>query len=337
MFIIVLLSIIAFYLLFMPIFIYFVPDVVLRGQIGDSFGVATSIVTALAFMGVIWSIRQSDKHHAEQLEKQQEELRLQRKELQFQREELRDTKEEIRGQKEQLVEQNKTLEHQNFEHSFYQLLNLYDKTVNTIKVIYPFSTLEGRKSFRAIYESFNMTTNFTQFSKWSGVFEELSEYLESEEVVDYPEEEFPDIVIWEELGLRIDGFNKDMRILFESYFKVVIGILKLIDVKSNIETERRSFQSLFRSSYMREVLSSGYYVDILKSQLSNHELAALYYYALKEDELKKLIEKHSLLEGLDFNLIVPKTRDDIEGIYGEKLERTRNMFKNLYKSSAYGE
>ena len=71
-FIIVLLSIIAFYLLFLPIFIFVVPDVVLRGQIGDSFGVATSIVTALAFMGVIWSIRQSDKHHAEQLEKQQE-------------------------------------------------------------------------------------------------------------------------------------------------------------------------------------------------------------------------------------------------------------------------
>ena len=277
-------------------------------------------------MGVIWSISQSDKHHAEQLEKQQEELRLQRKELRFQREELRDTKEEIRGQKEQLVEQNKTLEHQNFEHSFYQLLNLYDKTVNTI---------EGRESFRAIYESFNMTMNFTN-SKWSGVFEELSEYLESEEV-DCPEEEFPDIVILEELGLRIDGFNRDMRILFESYFKVVIGILKLIDVKSDIETERSTLQGLFRISYMREVLSSGYYVDILKSQLSYHKLAALYYYALKEDELKELIEKYSLLEGLDFNLIVPKTRDDIEGIYGEKLERTRNMFKNLYKSSAYGE
>ena len=116
------------------VFPEWIPSVQDRGQWGDSFGIVTSFFTALAFIGVIWTIHQSNKQHREQLASQQKELRLQRKELELQREELTHTREEIKGQKEQLAAQNKTLRHQNFENSFFQLLSLYNDIIDTIEI-----------------------------------------------------------------------------------------------------------------------------------------------------------------------------------------------------------
>ena len=127
---------------------------------------------------------------------------------------------------------------------------------------------------------------------------------------------------------------------FKSYFRVLISILKLIDIKNGIEKENRRLgsltTSLFRTSYIRERISSEYYTDILKSQLSGHEIAALFYYALKDKELKELIEKYALLEGLDFKFIVP-IPSGLTNLNEDNLDMTRNVFKNLYKISAYGE
>ena len=61
-------------------------------------------------------------------------LRLQRKELGFQREELEMTRNELLGQKNQMIKQNDTLSQQQFENTFFQLLNLYNSIVNSIDI-----------------------------------------------------------------------------------------------------------------------------------------------------------------------------------------------------------
>ena len=114
------------------------------------------------------------------------------------------TREEIRGQKEQLAEQNKSLEHQNFEQSFYQLLNLYDKTVNEIRLG---RTEEGRQVFRFIYHFFNMTVNYSGPSSYPGLFEKLLGHLEIDEV----EEETLKKIILPELETRFNSFNLETR------------------------------------------------------------------------------------------------------------------------------
>lgn len=83
------------------------PKIEERGQFGDSFRVVNALFAGLAFAGVILAIL------------------LQQKELKLQREELELQRTEIRGQKE-------TLQKQNFESSFFQLLNRHSEIVNSI-------------------------------------------------------------------------------------------------------------------------------------------------------------------------------------------------------------
>lgn len=95
------------------------PDIVERGQFGDSFGMINALFSGLAFAGVICAII------------------LQKKELELQRKELT-------GQKEQLAAQNQTLQKQNFESSFFQFLGLHNDIVNSM----PYdNSCHGRECF----------------------------------------------------------------------------------------------------------------------------------------------------------------------------------------------
>lgn len=83
-------------------------------QFGDRFEAVNALFAGLAFGGVIFAII------------------LQWKELRLQREELEATRAEIRGQTEQLEAQDQTLKKQNFESSFFQLLEFQNEIVNSI-------------------------------------------------------------------------------------------------------------------------------------------------------------------------------------------------------------
>lgn len=87
-----------------------------RGQFGDMFGAVNALFAGCAFGGVIWAIT------------------LQNNQLELQREELAQTRQEIKGQKEQLEAQDQTLKKQNFERSFFQLLNFHDNIVNSLHI-----------------------------------------------------------------------------------------------------------------------------------------------------------------------------------------------------------
>ena len=82
-----------------------------RGQFGDMFGVINSLFSGLAFGGIIYTIL------------------LQREELKAQREELKLTKQEF-------ITQNETLRLQRFENTFFNLLNVHNKIVDSLKYTY---------------------------------------------------------------------------------------------------------------------------------------------------------------------------------------------------------
>lgn len=85
-----------------------------RAAFGDMFGAVNALFSGFAFAGVLIT------------------LALQSKELQYQRLELEQTREELKGQKEQLFNQNETFKKQNFENTFFHLLELQIDIVNSI-------------------------------------------------------------------------------------------------------------------------------------------------------------------------------------------------------------
>ena len=89
-----------------------------RGEFGDMFGAVNALFSGLAFAGLIIT------------------LILQRQELGYQREELEQTREEMKNQRAEFEKENKTLKYQRFESLFYNMLNLQQEIVNSLRFDY---------------------------------------------------------------------------------------------------------------------------------------------------------------------------------------------------------
>ncbi len=85
-----------------------------NGQFGDAFGALSSLFNGLAFAGLLITIV------------------LQSRELRLQRKELRQTSDELAGQKKQLEYQSFAMGKQNFESTFFQLINLIDSRASQL-------------------------------------------------------------------------------------------------------------------------------------------------------------------------------------------------------------
>lgn len=96
-----------------------------RGQIGDFIA---GHFTALAFIGLLISITQMQSG----LKKQDEAINIQRDEMKLQRDEMKLQREEMRESTNSLKLQAKLYEKQNFETTFFQLLNLYTNIANDV-------------------------------------------------------------------------------------------------------------------------------------------------------------------------------------------------------------
>lgn len=105
------------------------------GQFGDTFGALNAVFTGLAFAGLIFSIMQ-----------QRRDLRMQREELALQRQELR-------LQREEQVNTRGVFERQNFETTFFNMLNLLNSVTETLKFTHPRTgeSIESRQSFGVIW------------------------------------------------------------------------------------------------------------------------------------------------------------------------------------------
>lgn len=107
------------------------------GVFGDSFGVLTSLFSALAFVGVVWT------------------LNYQRDEFKLQKEELADSKKEIAKQ--------------GFENSFFQMLKIQNDIVNGVTFVKrgvgSHERLEGRDAFKEL--SISLHLRFVSLAKYN--------------------------------------------------------------------------------------------------------------------------------------------------------------------------
>jgi Putative phage abortive infection protein len=94
-----------------------------RGILGDTFGAVNALFSGLAFVGLIYTILL-----------QSQELKLQRLELALTRKEMEETREEIEGQKKALELQSATMIKQQFESSFFKILERLNQISNLINV-----------------------------------------------------------------------------------------------------------------------------------------------------------------------------------------------------------
>ncbi len=90
-------------------------------------------------------------------------LRLQSKELGLQRDELELTRNELSGQKAQMVKQNETLSNQQFENTFFQLIQIHTNIVNSMDLRKQGDlskiTSRGRDCFHSFYKMFGSKVN----------------------------------------------------------------------------------------------------------------------------------------------------------------------------------
>lgn len=189
-------------------------------------------------------------------------ITLQRQELSLQRKELRDTREVLASQKAEAEKQNYTLRQQSFDSTFFQLLRLHNDIVQAIDVKNGQSLLKGRDCFRKFYRRM-----FDYYNVKS-----IGLPADSEE----------------DLLKRIDEFYSPFYLENENdlghYFRSVYNLIKFVD-RSNVDEETKRF-----------------YTNLVRAQLSSHELKVLFYNCLSSmgrKKFKPLVEKYSLLKHFD--------------------------------------
>jgi|ERR1051326_8003304 hypothetical protein len=183
---------------------------------------------------------------------------------------------QLKEQARQFKIQNDSIKRQNFETAFFQLLNLHNQIVTAIRDVdtkksYYTEEVPARDSFKTWYESFKN-------GLW-GVRMEEDERGKTT-VKSAPKT----------LTERYLAFYGAYQGILGHYFRNLYHVFKFVD-RSEIEDKRR-------------------YTSLARAQLSQYELALLFYNALTaippetENKFKPLIEEYGLLENLNRELLL---------------------------------
>ena len=243
-----------------------------QGLFGDQFGAVNALFSGLAFAGLIYTII------------------LQKQELSLQREELRQTRKELNGQTRQFEAQNKNLKIQRFENRLYNMLNLQQEIVNSLKFEYSDSeeVIAGIVNGRTKKES--------HFVKKIVVGREVFRFLFDNYCVSFNRSYTRGLrSILGKFGLR---YYDDLNYVtcFDHYFCHLYAILQFIDKESQKEGPNRIFSDEELYSYTKTV----------RATLSRYELVWLYYNGLSgygNEKFKPLIERYCMLKNLRKDLL----------------------------------
>ena len=255
-----------------------------RGLFGDSWGGVNAIVSALAFAGVIVTLFLQNR-----------DLNLQRKEMARQREEFE--------------KENNTLKYQRFENLFYNMLNLQQEIVASLRFEYYEEerkritdqaldtqrikrTVSGRDVFRYTFEDAEiMLTERASDGQRLSVFG-YRFFLNRKGIVEYDSTWIPTY--------------------YDHYFTHLYKIIQFVD------SQGFSFKESYR------------YVSSLRGTLSRYELVWIYYNALNPmfSKFKKLIEKYSLLKNIRPELLTRsfETERYYQGLGLKKQDLRNNGF-----------
>lgn len=211
-----------------------------------------------------------------------EALRFQRDELELQRAELKYQRSEIMEQTRQYIIQNQVLLTRKLETTFFQLLSLHNEIVSSISISsaefrkYSHNgdkTAKGRYCFHFYYERFGKIVR-DNFDL-TGVAASDKEGLED--------------VLKESYRHLFQKFQEDLG----HYFRNLFNLLTFVH-KSKLHNKK-------------------FYINLIRSQLSNYELLLLFYHSLSDYgvRLKPLLEKYSFFWQFPESELLDKRHMDI--------------------------
>ncbi|AXX89385.1 hypothetical protein CKA55_12520 [Arcobacter suis] len=273
-----------------------IKDVVeILGPFGDFFGgMLNPILTFCSFMALLMTIIL-----------QQKELKLTREQVEISVKELGETRKATEISSEALLEQSKSLKTQNFENTFFNMINLHNNSLSNIKVEkenFKITPRETSNSFNYIFEKRvegrevinHIFFNFLKFQK------EFAEFYSPKKTS----------VIFEDF---IGYFSFDIN----HYFRNIYQILKFID-----------------NSY---ISNKKIYSNILRAQLSSTELGMLFFNSICKNGNEKLLPlliKYEFLEHTIFdNKIIEFLSIDIE----DCIIRTKELNKEFPINKIFGD
>jgi len=222
------------------------------GEWGDFFGgVLNPILTFLTFMGLLITII-------------------------IQQKELRESRDEFKGQKEALEKQQEEMTIQSFDNKFFQMLNSFNKTTDSLNANVNGTNYQGKEVFKQLHDNLKEKIRFSYD-------EDLSTGNTDKNKIIYFLKIFKD-------------FNNMFDTTFKYYFINLYQLIKFIDEDIPYKGEKKL-------KYAKK------YTNLIRAQLSKSELILLAYNAIGIIEFsgqnyKKLIEEYSFFEHMrydDFN------------------------------------
>lgn len=204
---------------------------------------------------------------------QKQQLLNQQLELMYSQLEVKYTRLELAGQREEMEEQNSTLRQQRFEHTFFQLINLFDSIVNSLNLRNRQTkeiVTSGRGCFKVFYRRLRNLLNEVVYGRQTS-----SDELEGATI--------------EQTLEAYNNFYSNEKSDLSHYFRTIYHIYKFID-KSDIENKKQ-------------------YSSIARAQLSSYEQILLFYNCQHENGKKKFkfyIEKYAVFKNIDVSLIINK-------------------------------
>ncbi len=236
------LGLICLYLLILVFMIFPISQYSIEkaGQLGDSFGILNSLFSGLAFIALVITIY-------------------------LQQQDMRDSKEE-------------TIK-QNFEATFFNLINIHNDLVNSFRDFY--IAEDNKKHFMYGGEALSFFLDKFKkggFSCFYTLDENLSEDENMENAYKYRNIDQDTLRI----NLQIKSGGKNLK-----FIENVYSILNLIDRANFLDDKDRKF-----------------YLETLHAQISDEEVILIFYYTHGiKDDMKLLIEKYHFFENIDVQLL----------------------------------
>ena len=257
------------------------------GSIGDRFGAVNALFTGLAFGGLIITLLM-----------QRDDLKIQMKLLKQQQEEMQTTNTELAGQKAQFELQNKTLAKQQFDNTFFQLLN----QVNHV------SEKNGHIS-KELYRILNRELTYSTRTDPNGTV-----FVNNSPILMHARRTQDEITIENDKHVynKFSNTNHSLGL----YFRILYGLIKYI------HTSNLTLQEQYQ------------YASFVRSQLSEDILLLLFYNCVLgcgEVKFKPLVEKYALLKNIPKNMIAQKIH--LDWISNDAFDRNGRYEKGTTKQT----
>lgn len=247
------------------------------GEFGDQFGVLNSLFSGLAFVILIYTLRQQE----EQIRLQREDLQNQKEDLKLQREEMQRQCEEQKRQADEFEEQNRLMKIQQFENLFFKQLEYLNYLLKTIQL----KDLSGIKSIEKFHKiisnclklikynknflpnassnelSYNVAWNlfrehYNDILPWSNKFYSLILFIYSKDFLKKNEKEFYIQTIFEQ------------QLLSQQFILQVMGRISEIDSYRNIETQLEE-NNFFTINAIKDIFGEEKNITIFKECLES--------------------------------------------------------------------